>query len=156
MDQPTRADDSIETRMKIEIRDIGIPPRPTILAQIEAETAKDEPDFIFLAKLLGKDVGLSAGMIKVANSPYFSLGKKVPTIQEALLVLGLDGKLGAFDAALLTVLMVAYTVFLIVQSRRASAKNRIQCRCCAWSKTPARFFSVSPMYFDTTIDRSMR
>jgi HD-like signal output (HDOD) protein len=89
MDQPTRADDSIETRMKIEIRDIGIPPRPTILAQIEAETAKDEPDFIFLAKLLGKDVGLSAGMIKVANSPYFSLGKKVPTIQEALLVLGL-------------------------------------------------------------------
>ena len=43
MDQPTRADDSIETRMKIEIRDIGIPPRPTILAQIEAETAKLKP-----------------------------------------------------------------------------------------------------------------
>lgn len=39
-----------------------------------------------------------------------------------LLLLGLDGKLGAFDAALLTVLMVAYTVFLIVQSRRASAQ----------------------------------
>lgn len=81
--------DAIESRMKIEIRDIGIPPRPAILGQIEQETAKDEPDFIHLARLLSKDVGLSAGMIKIANSPYFSFGKKVPTVQEALLVLGL-------------------------------------------------------------------
>jgi HD-like signal output (HDOD) protein len=81
--------DAVENRMKIAVRDIGIPPRPTILTQIEAEASKDEPDFIYLAKLLSHDVGLSAGMIKVANSPFFSFGKKVPTIQEALLVLGL-------------------------------------------------------------------
>ena len=83
------AADAVENRMKIAVRDIGIPPRPTILAQIEQETAKDNPDFIHLAKLLSHDVGLSAGMIKVANSPFFSFGKKVPSIQEALLVLGL-------------------------------------------------------------------
>ena len=83
------AADAVENRMKIAVRDIGIPPRPTILAQIEQETAKDNPDFIYLAKLLSHDVGLSAGMIKVANSPFFSFGKKVPSIQEALLVLGL-------------------------------------------------------------------
>jgi cation:H+ antiporter len=35
-----------------------------------------------------------------------------------LLVLGLDGRLGKSDAGLLFVLLVAYTVFLIVQSRR--------------------------------------
>lgn len=81
--------DDIEKRMKIEIREIGIPPRPTILCQIEQETTKDEPDFIRLATLLNQDVGLSASLIKVANSPYFSFGKKVPTVQEALLVLGL-------------------------------------------------------------------
>jgi cation:H+ antiporter len=39
-----------------------------------------------------------------------------------LLLLGLDGRLGALDAALLAALMAAYTVFLIVQSRRASAQ----------------------------------
>ena len=81
--------DDIEKRMKIEIREIGIPPRPTILCQIEQETTKDESDFIRLAALLNQDVGLSASLIKVANSPYFSFGKKVPTVQEALLVLGL-------------------------------------------------------------------
>jgi len=81
--------EDIEARMKIEIRDIGIPPRPTVLAQIQAESAKDEPDFINLARILSQDVGLSASLIKVANSPYFSFGKKVPTVHEAMLVLGL-------------------------------------------------------------------
>lgn len=75
--------------MTMEMREIGIPPRPTILVHIEQETAKDDPDFIHLARLLSQDVALAAGMIKVANSPYFSFGKKIPTVQEALLVLGL-------------------------------------------------------------------
>ncbi len=83
-------DNTFENKMKIEMREIGIPPRPSILIQIEQETTKDDPDFIRLAKLLSQDVGLAAGMIKVANSPYFSFGKKVPSIQEALLVLGLN------------------------------------------------------------------
>lgn len=83
-------DAKIESQMKIEIRDIGIPPRPTILARIEQEIAKDDPDFIQLARLLGADVGLSAGMVKIANSPFFAFGKRVPTVQEAMLVLGLN------------------------------------------------------------------
>jgi len=78
-----------EAKMTLEMREIGIPPRPAILVHIEQETAKDKPDFIHLAKLLSQDVALAAGMIKIANSPYFSFGKKVPTVQEALLVLGL-------------------------------------------------------------------
>ncbi len=86
---PVSGSEQIESRMKIAIRDIGIPPRPTILAQIEQEITKDEPDFIRLAKLLSQDVGLAAGMIKIANSPFFSFGKKVPTVHEAMLVLGL-------------------------------------------------------------------
>jgi cation:H+ antiporter len=40
-----------------------------------------------------------------------------------LLALGLDGSLGLWDGAILMALMVAYTVFLIVQSRRESAAN---------------------------------
>ncbi len=39
-----------------------------------------------------------------------------------LLALGLDGGIGLWDAALMAALMVAYTVFLVVQSRRASAQ----------------------------------
>jgi cation:H+ antiporter len=37
-----------------------------------------------------------------------------------LLLLGIDGRVGLWDAAALLVLLVAYTVFLVVQSRRAT------------------------------------
>ncbi len=81
--------DTIESRMKIELRGIGIPPRPTILQKIEQEVAKNEPDFLRLAATIGADVGLSAALIKTANSPFFGIGKKVRSIQEAMLLLGL-------------------------------------------------------------------
>ena len=41
-----------------------------------------------------------------------------------LLAFGLDGRLGALDAALLLSLLLAYTVFLIVQSRRETQATR--------------------------------
>jgi HD-like signal output (HDOD) protein len=79
----------IESKVRNEVRDIGIPPRPAILDRIRAETGKDEPDFNHLANLIGSDVGLSAGIIKVANAPYYGFSRKVRSAQDALLVLGL-------------------------------------------------------------------
>lgn len=79
----------VESRMGIEVRNIGIPPRPAILEQINREIANSEPDFAHLAALIGSDVALSASLIKVANSPYYGFSKKVRSVQEALLVLGL-------------------------------------------------------------------
>lgn len=79
----------IDTRMRIEIKDIGIPPRPQILMSIEQEMRKEAPDFILLSKQIASDVALAAGLIKTANSPFFEFGKRVRTVNEALLVLGL-------------------------------------------------------------------
>lgn len=80
---------SIEDRMGIALRDIGIPPRPSILVDMDREMARNEPDFTRLATILGADVALAAALIKTTNSPYFGFNKKVRTVQEALLVLGL-------------------------------------------------------------------
>lgn len=79
----------VDNRMRLEIRDIGIPPRPAILSEIDREMAKDDPDFGVLAKLIGSDVALAAGLIKTTNSPFFGFSKKVRTVHEAMLVLGL-------------------------------------------------------------------
>ncbi len=83
------AQHDVDNRMRLEIRDIGIPPRPAILSEIDREMEKDEPDFGTLAKLIGSDVALAAGLIKTTNSPFFGFSKKVRTIHEAMLVLGL-------------------------------------------------------------------
>ncbi len=85
----TTSENTVQVRIGTEIRDIGIPPRPAILSRIESEMRKDEPDFRLLADIIGSDVGLAASVIKVANSPFFGFGKKVRSIPEALLVLGL-------------------------------------------------------------------
>ena len=50
-----------------------------------------------------------------------------------LLALSLDGNLSMFDGALLFALLVTYTVFLIVQSRRESAADRAE----AWPEGEA-------------------
>lgn len=80
---------NIDAQLRIDIRDIGIPPRPAILQEIDVEMAKEEPDFIRLAKIIGSDVALAAGLIKTTNSPFYGFSKKVRTVDEALLVLGL-------------------------------------------------------------------
>lgn len=75
--------------MGMEVREIGIPPRPQILDRITREMANEDPDFKRLADIVGSDVALAASVIKVANSPYFGFAKSVRSVSEALLVLGL-------------------------------------------------------------------
>lgn len=83
-------DNSLEENIGIAIRDIGIPPRPAVLIEIESEMAKREPDFSYLAKVISADVALSAALLRTTNSPYFGLDKKVRSVPEAMLVLGLN------------------------------------------------------------------
>jgi HD-like signal output (HDOD) protein len=91
---PTTSDNEaappeLSVRMRAEIRNIGIPPRPALLDEIDREMRRDAPDFKRLAEIISADVGLSAGLVKVANSPYYGFGKQVRSVQETLLVLGL-------------------------------------------------------------------
>ncbi|MCX7172695.1 MAG: HDOD domain-containing protein [Proteobacteria bacterium] len=72
------------------IRDIGIPPCPAILDQINLEMGKDEPDLNHLTRIIGSDVGISAGLITIANSPFFGLRRRVRSVNEALMLLGLS------------------------------------------------------------------
>lgn len=71
------------------ISDIGIPPCPAILSQINAEMNKDEPDPKSLDSIISADVGLAAGLIALANSPFFGVRSRVRSVKEALQMLGL-------------------------------------------------------------------
>ena len=71
------------------LRDIGIPPCPEILTQINTEMGKDEPDLKHLERMICSDVALAAGLIAIANSPFFGFLKRVRSVREALLMLGL-------------------------------------------------------------------
>lgn len=80
----------VDALLESSLKDIGIPPRPAILDRISNEMHKEEPDYKRLANIIGADVGLAAGLIKTANSPFFGYRSRVRTINEALMLLGLQ------------------------------------------------------------------
>lgn len=81
---------SVDALLEGSLKDIGIPPRPTILDRISREMLQDEPDYKRLANVIGADVSLSAALIKTANSPFFGFRNRVRSVNEALMLLGLD------------------------------------------------------------------
>lgn len=78
-----------DTNLDSALQDISIPPRPLTLERIIKEAKKDEPDLNLLTRLISSDLAVSAGLIKIANSPFFGVQRRVQTIKEALMVLGL-------------------------------------------------------------------
>jgi HD-like signal output (HDOD) protein len=83
------------------ILDLGIPPCPAILDRFTTEVRKDEPDYNKLASIIGSDVGLSAGLIKTANSAFFGLRQRVRSGGEALVMLGLKNSSRAIAGIIL-------------------------------------------------------
>lgn len=71
------------------IRNIGIPPCPDVLNKINIELRKDDPDFNLLAQIINSDVGVAAGLIAIANSPFFGGRNPVRSVNQALMKLGL-------------------------------------------------------------------
>lgn len=55
------------------VSDIPLPACPAVLLQIDNLIARDDFDFAELSALIKKDVALSAGLIKLSNSPVYSL-----------------------------------------------------------------------------------
>lgn len=80
----------VDALLESAVRDIGIPPCPAILERINAEMHKDEPDLKHLSSLIGSDVALAAGLIATANSPYFGFRRRVRSVRDTLMMLGLN------------------------------------------------------------------
>src|SRR3990167_7587229 len=71
------------------LRDIVIPPCPELLIALRAEMDKEDPDPQVVAGIAGRDVAMSASLIRTANSPYYARSRPVTSVTEALGLLGL-------------------------------------------------------------------
>ncbi len=87
--QPDSEPTAVDNLFERSLIDIGIPPCPLILNTFMAEARRDDTDFHDLESILRNDVGLSAGLIKTANSPFFGLRQPVRSVHSALSILGL-------------------------------------------------------------------
>lgn len=80
----------VESLLERTLGDTGIPARPAILDRIHIEMDKEDPDLNLLARIISSDVALAGGLISIANSPYFGFHGRVRSVNEALMVLGLN------------------------------------------------------------------
>jgi HD-like signal output (HDOD) protein len=72
------------------IKSIRIPPRPSLLIDLQHELARSEPDPRTIARIIGSDVGMSGALLKLANSPFYALRRKLRSVEQCITFLGID------------------------------------------------------------------
>ena len=107
------------------IRSIRIPPRPSLLANLQGELASDEPSLDAIGRIIVSDVGIAAALLTLANSSFYGGQRKAKSVDQAIALLGIDQV-----AALMTGLLArqaigadnaALAAFWDLSTRRAQA-----------------------------------
>jgi len=71
------------------LKGIVIPPRPIIMEQLLPEMRSPNANLSIIGKLISKDVGLTTGILRVVNAPFFGLTRKISSVDRAINLLGL-------------------------------------------------------------------
>lgn len=67
-----------------------LPTLPLVVQEVIASFSNDHLDAVSLARKIAQDQGLSAKILRVANSTFYGLPRGVGSIQDAVVVLGFD------------------------------------------------------------------
>lgn len=67
-----------------------LPTLPLVMQEVIASFNNDNLDAVSLARKIAQDQGLSARILRVANSTFYGLPRKVGSIHDAVVVLGFD------------------------------------------------------------------
>lgn len=76
--------------LKDVLRMVDIPSCPTVLVQLRRLLESDSSNLEEIARVAAQDVGLSASLLKVVNSPLFGLPHKLDSLFQAVSLLGLS------------------------------------------------------------------
>ncbi len=107
------------------IKSIRIPPRPSLLADLQRALAAEDPDPATIGHIISSDVGMSGALLKLANSSFYGGKRKAKSIDQAIIFLGINQV-----AALMTGLLARQAIaadnpalasFWDISSRRAQA-----------------------------------
>jgi HD-like signal output (HDOD) protein len=90
------AADPVEALMK----SIRIPPRPSLLADLQRELAQDDPAPAAISRIIGADVGMAGALLKLANSSFYGATRPAKSIDQAIAFLGMN-QVAALMAGLL-------------------------------------------------------
>jgi len=84
--RPSTAEDPVDTLIK----SIRIPPRPSLLADLQRELSSPDPSPEAIGRIVASDVGMSGALLKLANSAVYGGRRKAKSIEQAILFLGIN------------------------------------------------------------------
>ena len=67
-----------------------LPSMPQVVQKIMASLQNNKLGITMLAAMIARDQGLSAKVLRVANSPFYGLSRNVASVQDATVILGLN------------------------------------------------------------------
>jgi len=71
------------------LQKVNIPPRPEVLLKISEEAKKQDADLSVIAEIISEDISISASVLQLVNSAAFRRSRKIDSIQQAVMTLGL-------------------------------------------------------------------
>lgn len=71
------------------MKSIRIPPRPSLLVDLQCELAQDEPSPVAIAAIIAADVGMAGALLKLANSSFYGAARPAKSIDQAIAFLGI-------------------------------------------------------------------
>lgn len=92
MHPPSESRDESHGKADIGVifKGINIPPRPALLLALQREMRKDDPNFRKIGQLLRRDPGMAGNLLKTANSAYYGVQRHVETVEDAIILVGMD------------------------------------------------------------------
>ena len=107
------------------IKSIRIPPRPSLLADLQRELAAEDPSPPAISRIVASDVGMSGALLKLANSSFYGGKRKAKSIDQAIIFLGIN-QVAALMTGLLARQVIAadnaaLSSFWDISTRRAQA-----------------------------------
>jgi len=69
---------------------IRIPPRPSLLIDVQQELSGSDPSPKNLSAIIGQDVAMAGALLKLANSSFVGLQLKAKSVEQAVMRLGME------------------------------------------------------------------
>ncbi len=88
---------SVETTVDVDkameaivAKGIKLPPQPKVLIELQNNLASDNCKISNLTRIISSDPGITAMLFKAARSPMFGYGKELHSIEQVLMVIGIQ------------------------------------------------------------------
>jgi putative nucleotidyltransferase with HDIG domain len=83
-------DQAPDAAMDFALRGIVFPAQPLIIRDIQREQSKPNADLRAIARLIAGDITLASSLLKMVNSPFYGLRRKIASVEEAVRLTGMS------------------------------------------------------------------